>query len=152
MLNGKSKNTVLKIRLTLICAMLAASSAVCATDTPNLRGQWIGNSLLEGQHAKAKTSLTLGAADDENATMHIEDRNDCTLKGGKYATQSGADGVPAWSLSFKEARGGEVCQRLAKADFSLRLGSRPRTLEFDVTYPAADGTQHHRIGVMGRYP
>ena len=153
MLNGKPKGRVLEAGTLVTLFALFAAAAANATDTPNLRGQWIGNSMIEGQRDKAKTSLSLGAADDaENATLRIEDSNACTLKQGKYSAQPGTDGALAWSLSFKEAHGGEVCERLAQGNFLLRQGSGARQLLFDVTYPGRDGTQNHRIGALSRYP
>ena len=154
MLSVKQGKCILAVT-TLMTALAAfvSTAAAYAADMPNLRGQWIGNSLLDGQREKAKTSLSLGAPDDaENATMRIEDRSACTLLQGKYSVQAGADGAPAWSLSFKEGRGGEVCERLAQGIFLLRPGAGSRKLEFDVTYSARDGAQNHRVGVLNRYP
>ena len=133
-------------------SLLAMCTTAYAVDNPNLSGQWIGNSLLEGQHETAKTTLSLGALDADDATLRIEDRSVCTLQQGTYSARQNADGAAAWSLTFKQAHGGEACERLARGEFSLHSGARPRSIEFDVTYPARDGTQNHRKGVLNHYP
>jgi hypothetical protein len=136
---------------TLTLALLGACAAAQATEVPTLNGQWVGNSLLDGSREAAKTSLSLGAPDADGATFRLEDRSTCTLKQGTYSARQNSE-TAAWSLTFKEARGGEACERLARGEFVLHPGSGPRKLEFDVTYPASDGTQNHRRGVLSRYP
>jgi hypothetical protein len=128
-------------------AVFAACSAVHAMETPNLRGTWVGNSMLEGERSSVKTTLSLGSTDEQNTTLRIDDTRSCTLKLGSYTEQ----GTDAWTLSFKAVQGGEACERLAQGSFSLRTGG-PRKLELDVTYPGRDGSQNHRRGVLNRYP
>jgi hypothetical protein len=108
----------------------------------------VGNSQVDGARSVARTTLTLGAADAENSTLRIEGSTTCTLGQGKYATGSG----DTLSLTFKEARGGDACARMAQGTFSVRAGSKPRTLEFDASYPAADGSPNQRRGALTRYP
>ncbi|HEX6833666.1 MAG TPA: hypothetical protein VF132_09035 [Rudaea sp.] len=131
----------------LFC-LLALPLAATAYAETELSGQWIGNSQVEGDSSVAKTSLSLSGASDENATLRLEGRSNCTLRDGKVT--SAADG--AWNLSFKDARGGDVCARLAKGTFVLHPGSTPRQLVFDVTYPGPDGNQNQRHGALHRYP
>ena len=129
--------------------LLLAASAALAFGTANanadMHGQWIGNSQLEGSRSVAKTTLVLDADD---STLHIEDRNTCTLKHGSYS----ADAGDTLSLSFKEAKGGEACERLAKGRFTVTPGSGPRSLRFEVTYPGPDGSENIRRGALSRYP
>lgn len=136
----------------LTFALLAACATAQATDSPNLNGQWIGRSLLEGSHNPDKTSLSLGTPDSEGATLSIESSKPCTLRQGTYSVQQNGDGAATWSLSFKDSGGGEACARLARGNFSLRSGSTSRKIEFDVTYPGPDGQENKRTGVLSRYP
>ena len=129
-----------------IAALLGASAPAAAT--ADVSGQWVGNSQLDGSRNLGKTTLVLGAADAEDSMLRIEDRSSCTLKQGKYS--AAADG--SWSISFKEAKGGESCERLAKGTFTLHEGVSPRTLQFEVTYPGPDGGQNLRRGALSRYP
>lgn len=131
----------------LAFAVLAVCTAAQAIETPNLRGTWIGRSTLEGERTSVKTTLSFGGKDDQNTTLSIDETRSCMLKLGSYSEQ----GTDAWTLSFKSAQGGEACERLAQGTFSLRTGG-PHKLEFDVTYPARDGSQNHRRGVLSRYP
>ena len=139
----------------LLSSMLAAALAcaaplsLAAADTRDLNGQWVGNSLLEGQRETAKTMLDLGAG-DESSTLRIEGHTTCTLKQGNHAPLD--EDAQAWSLSFKSAHGGDACDRLVRGKFSVRGGSTPRTLEFDVVYAGSDGTPNHRHGMLSRYP
>lgn len=132
---------------TLVIAPLLVVS-ISANAAAELKGQWIGNSQVDGDSAVAKTSLVLGAADSDNTTLRMEGRGACTLKGGKYA----ADSSGAWTLSFADASGSDSCERLSKGTFVLRQGNTPRQLMFDVTYPGPDGKQNLRRGSLTRYP
>jgi hypothetical protein len=135
------------VLLALLATPLLAAYAH-ATAGAELSGQWVGNSQVDGDKIVARTSLSLGAADADNTTLRIEGRSTCTLRDGHYA--AGADG--AWTLSFKEATGNDACARLARGTFTLRAGTAPRQLDFEVTYPAADGGQNLRRGALSRYP
>ena len=130
----------------VVASLLVASMS--ANAETQLSGQWIGNSQIDGDSAVAKTSLVLGAPDSDNATLRMEGRGSCTLKGGKYA----ADPNGAWTLSFADANGSDACTRLSKGTFVLRQGNTPRQLTFDVTYPSPDGKQNLRHGSLTRYP
>ena len=138
-------------RLILCLPMFAATLFAAyahASVSAELKGQWVGNSQVEGDKSVAKTSLTLGAADADNSILRIEGHNTCTLSQGKYS--AGADG--AWTLSFGEITGGDSCSRLAKGTFTLRQGSTARKLDFEVSYPGPDGQQNLRRGALSRYP
>ena len=137
-------------RLVLLAfvAMPLLAAYAHATASAELSGQWVGNSQVDGDKIVARTSLSLGTADAENATLRIEGRSTCTLREGRYA--SGANG--AWTLSFKDASGGDACARLSKGTFVLHEGTTPRQLDFEVTYPASDGGQNLRRGALSRYP
>jgi hypothetical protein len=143
-----------KVRVlpSLLAVALACTSALAfaASGARDPSGQWIGGSLLDGQRETAKTTLDLGAG-GESGTLRIESRSTCTLRRGNFTPIEGGD-ASAWSLSFKDANGGESCDRLAKGKFVVRAGATARTLEFDVVYPASDGTSNHRHGVLSRYP
>jgi hypothetical protein len=149
MFENASKVRVLPL---LLAASLTSviSIPLAAAATRDLNGQWTGASLLEGQRETAKTTLELGA-NDEGSTLRIESRTTCTLKRGNYAPLQSQD-EQAWSLTFKDAQGGEACERLAQGKFVVRAGSTPRTMEFDVVYPNRDGTSNHRHGMLSRYP
>ncbi|HEX4481357.1 MAG TPA: hypothetical protein VH082_11140 [Rudaea sp.] len=134
------------LTIVLIAALSPLSGAIATTDS--LNGQWTGNSKVEGDQSIAKTFLSLGAPDNENATLRIEGRNTCTLRQGSYR----ADTAGAWTMSFKDTMGGDACTRLAKGTFTLRPGSTPRQLDFDVTYPGSDGKDVRRRGALTRYP
>ena len=151
MQNDQTKNRVPFARA-LIVALIVPCASALALEVSSVTGQWVGNSLLEGSRGAEKTSLSLGEPEAENAVLRVEDRSTCTLSHGAYSAQQSADGAGAWSLSFKESRGGEACERLARGKFLLRRGSVPRTLEFDATYPAHDGSENHLRGILSRYP
>ena len=126
-------------------SLLTISVHAAATD---LHGQWVGNSQVEGARSVARTTLTLGASDAENSTLRIEGSTTCTLGRGKYATGSG----DTLSLTFKQAIGGDACTRMATGTFKVRAGSKSRSLEFEASYPSADGGQNLRRGALSRYP
>ena len=126
-------------------SLLALSLPAMATD---LHGQWVGNSQVDGARSIARTTLMLGAPGAEDSTLRIEGGTTCTLGQGTYAADAG-DTV---SLTFKQARGGDACARMAKGTFTLRAGSKPRSLEFEASYPGADGGQNQRHGALSRYP
>jgi hypothetical protein len=134
------------VSFTLLAA--AASLSAHAAATADVGGQWIGNSWVEGGRGATKSTLALAAPDADESTFSIEDRSSCTLKRGSYS----AAGDDAWSLTFKEARGSDACERLAKGTFTLRAGSKPRTLDLEVTYPGPDGQPNVRRGTLTRYP
>jgi len=149
MFNNASKVRVLPLLLAAAFAC-GASNPLAAAAARELNGQWIGSSLLDGQHETAKTTLELGT-DDEGTTLRIESRTTCTLKRGNYAPLQGED-AQAWTLTFKAANGGEACDRLVQGKFVVRAGGTARTLDFDVVYPGRDGTSNHRHGRLSRYP
>jgi hypothetical protein len=128
-------------------ALLPGALAQAAADS-DVSGQWVGNSQLDGSRSVGKTTLVLGASATEDSSLRIEDRSTCTLKQGSYSAGANGD----WSLSFKQAKGGDACERLAKGTFTLRSGSSPRALQFEVTYPGPDGGQNVRRGALARYP
>ncbi|MEP6484305.1 MAG: hypothetical protein ABJB01_07640 [Rudaea sp.] len=114
----------------------------------SLGGQWTGNSQVDGDRVVSKTTLSLGAPDEENSTLRIEGRSTCTLKQGKYSV----DGSGSGTLSFKETMGGDACTRLAKGTFNLHPGNTARQLDFEVKYPGSDGQDVLRRGALSRYP
>jgi len=128
----------------VMLSAFASSAGAIATESNEPSGQWVGNSVLDGRNFPDKTVLTLAA---DNATLRIEGHSVCKLGQGSYSALENA-----WSLSFKQADGGDACARLAKGNFSLHPGSKPRTMEFEVTYPGADGSQNRRYGTLSRYP
>jgi hypothetical protein len=132
----------------LTTSIAMALFCVYANAESELKGQWIGNSQMAGETTVAKTSLSLGAPDDDGTTLRVEGRSTCTLRQGHYAAGSGGD----WSLSFKDAKGGESCTRLAQGTFVLHAGNTPRQLTLDVAYPGPDGHQNERHGMLTRYP
>lgn len=132
----------------LVIAIASSAASAYAIAETELRGQWIGNSQMDGETTIAKTSLSLGAADDENTTLRVEGRSTCTLRQGHYTAGSSGD----WSLSFKDAKGGEPCTRLAQGTFVLHPGNTPRQMMLDVSYPGPDGHPNQRHGLLTRYP
>ncbi len=130
----------------IVSFALVVSIAHAAVDAP--RGQWSGNSRIDGDRAAVKTTLSLGAPDGDDSLLRIDGRNVCTLKHGTYRSNSAG----TWDLSFKEMTGGDACARLAKGTFTLRAGSTPRQLDFEVKYPGADGQDLVRRGALNRYP
>lgn len=130
-----------------LCAAFAPFLGAAAT-SESLSGQWNGNSQVDGDQSIAKTLLSLGAPDADGATLRIEGRNTCTLRGGSYR----ADASGAWKLSFTYTLGGDACTRLAKGTFTLRPGSSARQLDFEVKYPGSDGQDIRRRGALTRYP
>ena len=125
-----------------------AMSVSPAATAETINGQWTGNSQVDGDQAVAKTMLSLGSPDGDNASLRIEGRSTCTLKQGTYSS----DASGAWTLSFKEPMGGDACTRLAKGTFKLHSGSTARQLDFEVKYPGADGQEILRRGALTRYP
>ncbi len=140
--------TTRTLTIALIATFTPLIAAAVAAPGDSLNGQWTGNSKVEGDQSIAKTFLSLGGPDSENATLRIEGRNTCTLRLGSYR----ADASGAWTLSFKDTMGGDACTRLAKGTFTLRPGSSPRQLDFDVKYPGSDGQDVRRSGALTRYP
>lgn len=134
------------LTIALLAVLMPFIGAAATTDS--LNGQWTGNSKVEGDASIAKTFLSLGIPDSENATLRIEGRNTCTLRQGSYREDSSG----AWTLSFKDTMGGDACIRLAKGTFMLRPGSTSRQLDFDVKYPGSDGQDVRRRGALTRYP
>jgi len=138
-------------RIALLCAAVLAAPLLSlhahASLAADLSGQYVGNSQIDGEKSVAKTMLMIGGADAENTTLRIEGENTCTLKNGHYA----ADG-DAWSLSFKDANGGDSCKRMAEGKFTLHAGAKPRTLEFEAAFSSAGGGQSLRRGALHRYP
>lgn len=132
----------------LVLPLAFAFATAHAAQGGELSGQWVGNSQVVGQKSIAKASLSLGAPDADDSSLRIEGGNVCTLKHGSYS----ADASGTWSLSFKEGKGGDVCERLAKGTFSLHRGSTPRALDFEATYPGEDGQQRVSRGALSRYP
>jgi hypothetical protein len=139
---GSTRKTA--VLLLAACAPLLGA----ATTTDSLSGQWNGNSQVDGDQSVAKTLLSLGGPDADNATLRIEGRNTCTLRQGSYRVDSSG----AWTLSFKDTMGGDACTRLAKGTFVLHPGSTPRQLDFEVKYPGSDGQDVRRRGALTRYP
>jgi len=134
--------------LTWLVATASIASLAQATAGADLRGQWVGNSQVDGAHSVSRTTLTLGAPDAEDSSLRIEGNTSCLLSHGKYAAGSG----DAWSLTFKEGRGGDACERMARGTYTVHPGSKPRSLEFEATYPNSDGGQNQRRGALSRYP
>jgi hypothetical protein len=132
----------------LAAIALIAAPALAAAIATDLSGQWVGNSQLDGSRTVARTTLVLGAADGEDSSLRIEGRSICELRQGRYSS----DGNGGGSISFKEARGGESCDRLAKGTFTLQPGSAPRSLTFEASYPGPDGQPNLRRGALSRYP
>jgi len=137
------KNNIL-VALTLLAGIPSFADATTGGDLP---GQWVGNSQVEGMRSVARTTLILGAADAEDSSLRIDGEPSCTLAHGKYS----ADG-DTWSLKFSDARGGGACSRLAQGTFVLHAGSKPRSLQFEASYPGAEGGQSLRRGALTRYP
>lgn len=137
-----------KVLVSCISVPLVFVSLAAAATMDAISGQWTGNSQVDGDQAVAKTMLSLGAPDGDNATLRIEGRNTCTLKQGKYSS----DEAGVWTLSFKEPMGGDACTRLAKGTFRLHPGSTARQLDFEVKYPGSDGQEIQRRGALTRYP
>ncbi len=138
--------TIRNTTIALFAALAPFLGAAATTDS--LSGQWNGNSQVEGDQSIAKTLLSLGAPDADGATLRIEGRNTCTLRGGSYR----ADSAGTWTLSFKDTMGGDACTRLAKGTFKLHSGSGARQLDFEVQYPGSDGQDIRRRGALTRYP
>ena len=126
----------------------AAAPAALAAETADVGGQWVGNSRLDGGGTDDKTMLTLGAPDSASSSLRIEGRTTCSLRDGTY--QASTDGT--WTLAFKDAKGSDACQRLAKGTFTLRHEASSRQLSFDVSYPGPDGQSNLRRGALTRYP
>jgi len=124
------------------------TSLAAAATIDTISGQWSGHSQVDGDQVVAKTMLSVGSPDEENAFLRIEGRSTCTLKQGKYSS----DESGAWTLSFKEPMGGDACTRLAKGTFKLHPGSTARQLDFEVKYPGSDGQEILRRGALIRYP
>ena len=118
-----------------------------ATTGGDLPGQWVGNSQVEGMRSVARTTLILGAADAEDSTLRIDGETSCTLAHGKYSANG-----DSWSLKFNDVRGGTACSRLAQGTFVLHSGNKPRSLQFEASYPGADGGQSLRRGALTRHP
>ena len=131
-----------------ILAAAFASVAARAAAAPELGGQWIGNSSIDGQRSVSRATLSLAGVDSDGTTLRIEDASTCTLRKGKYSAASEG----SWTLSFSDASGGDSCKRLAAGTFALRRGERPKQLYLEATYQSADGAQAVRRAIFNRYP
>jgi hypothetical protein len=132
----------------MILAAVFVSVSACAAAAPEISGQWIGNSSIDGQRSVSRATLSMAGIDSDGTTLRIEDANTCTLRKGKYS----AAGEGSWTLSFGDASGGDGCKRLAAGTFALRRGERPKQLYLEATYQSADGAQAVRRAVFNRYP
>ena len=146
------KNVRAASRVTVLTAMILAGAfgivSARAAATPELSGQWIGNSSIDGQRSVSRATLSVAGADSDGTTLRIEDANTCTLRKGKYSAASEGN----WTLSFSDASGGDGCKRLAAGTFALRRGERPKQLYLEATYQNADGAQAVRRAIFNRYP
>ena len=136
------------VRAAAVAAVALFATSAGAVAETQLKGQWNGTSQLRGESSTAKTFLSLGAPDDESATLRLEGRTNCSLRDGKYS----ADGNGVWNLSFKQASGGDACRRLAQGKFTLHESASSKQILLDVSYPSANGEQNQRHGALNRYP
>ncbi|MBS0566502.1 MAG: hypothetical protein JSS59_03695 [Proteobacteria bacterium] len=132
-----------------LAAALAGTLFACVTQAAaaDARGQWIGRTLVEGQRDADKTTLSLGAIDEESTTLELDTGRTCKLREGTYSDR----GADAWSLHFKPTSGSGLCDRLSRGEFTLRAAG-PRKLAFEARYPDGKGGQNKRNGVLVRYP
>lgn len=132
----------------LVAAVAIAMLACTAyAESSSPRGQWIGNTQVDGERSTDKTTLQLGASDAESTTLLIDTGRACKLRDGSYSAQ----GEDAWVLRFKPNSGDSVCERLSQGEFTLR-NAGPRKLSVEVRYPDGKGGQLQRSGVLARYP
>lgn len=130
-----------------IALTLALFAGVAHAETADPHGQWIGRTQIEGQRDADKTTLSLGAIDQEGATLELDTGRICRLRGGTYSAQ----GADAWSLHFKPENGSSPCERLSQGEVILRAAG-PRKLAFEASYPDGKGGRNQRSGVLARYP
>ncbi|MBS0583988.1 MAG: hypothetical protein JSS42_12890 [Proteobacteria bacterium] len=132
-----------------LAAALALALLACAVqaETADPHGQWIGRTQVEGQRDADKTTLSLGAIDQEGATLELDTGRTCRLRDGTYSAQ----GADAWSLRFKPTNGDSLCERLSQGEVILRAAG-PRKLAIEARYPDGKGGQNQRSGVLTRYP
>jgi hypothetical protein len=133
-----------RLATTLTIALLACT---VQAEPTNPRGQWVGNTQVEGQRDVDKTALQLGTADEANTKLQIDTGRTCMLREGTYTAQ----GDDAWSLRFKSVNGESACDRLSQGEFTLRVAG-PRKLAIEIRYPDRKGGQNLRNGVLARYP
>jgi hypothetical protein len=122
-------------------------AGVVHAGTVDPHGQWIGRTQVEGQRDADKTTLSLGAVDQEGTTLELDTGRTCRLRDGTYSAQ----GADSWSLHFKPASGSSLCERLSQGEVILRAAG-PRKLAFEARYPDGKGGQNQRSGVLTRYP
>lgn len=146
MRNVRATSRVAVLTITILAAFGSASARAAAA--PELRGQWIGNSSIDGQRSVSRATLSVAGVDSDATTLRIDDASTCTLRKGKYSAASEGN----WTLSFGDASGGDGCRRLAAGTFALRRGDRPKQLYLEATYQSADGAQAVRRAVFNRYP
>jgi hypothetical protein len=146
MRNVRATSRVAVLTITILAAFGSASARAAAA--PELRGQWIGNSSIDGQRSVSRATLSVAGVDSDATTLRIDDASTCTLRKGKYSAASEGN----WTLSFGDASGGDGCKRLAAGTFALRRGDRPKQLYLEATYQSADGAQAVRRAVFNRYP
>ena len=134
---------------TQLTATLALALFTCAAqaESADPHGQWIGRTQVDGQRDADKTTLSLGAIDQEGTTLELETGRTCRLRDGTYSAQ----GTDAWSLHFKPESGSSLCERLSQGEVVLRAAG-PRKLAFEARYPDGKGGQNQRSGVLMRYP
>jgi len=126
---------------------LALFAGAVHAESVDPRGQWIGRTQIEGQRDADKTTLLLGAIEQEGTTLELDTGRTCRLRDGTYSAQ----GADAWSLHFKPTSGSSLCERLSQGDVILRSAG-PRKLAFEARYPDGKGGQNQRSGVLTRYP
>src|ERR1700753_743862 len=73
------------VRAAAVAAVALFATSAGAVAETQLKGQWNGTSQLRGESSTAKTFLSLGAPDDESATLRLEGRTNCSLRDGKYS-------------------------------------------------------------------
>lgn len=134
---------------TQLTAALALALFACAAqaESTDPHGQWVGRTQVDGQRDADKTTLLLGAIDQEGTTLELETGRTCRLRDGTYSAQ----GAEAWSLHFKAESGSSLCERLSQGEVVLRAAG-PRKLAFEARYPDGKGGQNQRSGVLTRYP
>ncbi len=127
--------------------MLASFAGFTHAETADPHGQWIGRTQVEGQRDADKTTLSLGAIDQQGAALELDTGHTCRLREGTYSAQ----GADAWLLRFKPASGDSLCERLSQGEVVLRAAG-PRKLAIEARYPDGKGGQSQRSGMLMRYP
>jgi len=125
--------------------LLALASASSASSDSALRGQWKGQTHLDGEKATSATSLTVA---DGEGHLRIDGSTHCSISGAVEPANAG-DGS-CWQLKTRDAHGSSMCDALSKGELLVCTGEG-RVMRLEARY-SKEGHDLKRLGTLGHYP